>query len=57
MPETELQDAELLIGDVEDISWEDLVKEMLPESPMDRIIAPFTACDSGLGDTPKCDTH
>jgi hypothetical protein len=55
VPETKLRDAELLIGDVEDISWEDLVKEMLPESPMNTNIMPLVGCDSGPCDSFKCD--
>lgn len=33
MPETASRDAELLIADVEEISWQDLIQEMMPDAP------------------------
>jgi hypothetical protein len=49
---TTSRDAELLIADVEDISWEDLMQEMLPENN----IIPITCC-SGINtcDPGNCD--
>jgi hypothetical protein len=53
MPETMSPDTELLIADVEDISWNDLIHEMLPDRGMQsQIIQPIGSCDT----TPVCDT-
>jgi hypothetical protein len=56
MPETIGQDTDLLVADVEDISWEDLVQEMLPEDVRD-IIVPVSPCGTSVSCDPMytCD--
>jgi hypothetical protein len=50
VPETANRDVELLIADVEDISWEDLIQEMLPDGgPMNNII-PLPCCSAATCD-------
>lgn len=58
MPETASQDAELLISDVEDIGWEDLVQQMLPDEavPNIRVITMCSTCSNPC-DGPHCDFY
>lgn len=58
MPETVSQDADLLIADVEDISWEDLVQGMLPDDPVPaiQVITMCSTCSNPC-DPPHCDWY
>jgi hypothetical protein len=58
VPETTSRDAELLIADVEDISWEDLVMHMMPGDPDHdgRILTMCSTCGYTC-DVRPCDPH
>jgi hypothetical protein len=55
VPETTSLDAELLVADVEDISWEDLMQEMLPDNGPEDNNIPITCCSASPCDAGNCD--